>query len=261
MAVSVIHTESLSIGYAGKKTHTVVANNLNLNLQAGQLTALLGANGAGKSTLLRTLTGMQPALGGTVFLDGTPLEQLSENQRAQKRSIVLTDALPPSNLSIFELVALGRQPYTNWLGAMADADKQMVWQALEQVNLTALAHRRQDQVSDGQLQKALIARALAQDTPLILLDEPTTHLDIQHKFALMQLLQDLSHQNGKCILFSTHDIDLALDFCDNLILVLDDGLVQGHVAQLMDSVLLDKLFPDPNIGFDKLQRKFVYKKP
>ena len=158
-----------------------IAENLNLNLQAGKLIALIGANGIGKSTLLRTITGIQKPLHGTVLLNNKKITSYEPLALAQNLSMVLTEKLPPSNLTVFELVALGRQPYTNWIGTLSDVDIQIVQDAIELTQIAHLSQKKHYEISDGQLQKVLIARALAQDTPLIILDEPTTHLDLLHK--------------------------------------------------------------------------------
>ena len=209
-ATSILRSEQLAIGYCSKKGTHYVAENLNLRLERGQLVCLLGKNGVGKSTLLRTLSKTQHKLGGTIFIEDRELSEIDSSQLAQKMSLVLTEKIPDSQLTVFELVALGRQPYTNWLGKLSSEDHQKVDTAIKQVKLEALSHRNYFELSDGQLQKVMIARALAQDTDLILLDEPTAHLDLHHTIEVFQLLKDLASNTNKTILISTHEVNLAL---------------------------------------------------
>ena len=225
---NIVTTVNLSVGYKAKKTVTAIAENLNFNFREGKLITLIGANGIGKSTLLRTLTGLQKPLSGEVFLNGKNIQAYSASDLAQNLSMVLTEKLPPSNLSVFELVALGRQPYTNWIGKLAPLDIEKVIHAIQLTEIEHLSDKKHHEISDGQLQKVLIARALAQDTPLIILDEPTTHLDLLHKVSLFKLLKKLTGETGKCILFSTHDIDLALQLSDEMVVRTKDRITQDQ---------------------------------
>ena len=167
MDSTILNSSNLSIGYKSKKDENVIAKDLNLNLGAGKLTALIGANGIGKSTLLKTLTGIQKPLSGTVFINGEDIHKMNPAALALHLSVVLTERLPPSNLSVFELVALGRQPYTNWIGTLSKIDTAKINEAMERSQITHLAHKKHYEISDGQLQKVLVARALAQDCPII----------------------------------------------------------------------------------------------
>ncbi|WP_313807213.1 ABC transporter ATP-binding protein [Flavobacterium sp.] len=257
MAHPILHTQNLSIGYTSKKDKTVIAANLNLNFSEGKLITLIGANGIGKSTLLRTLTGIQKPLEGEVFLNNQLINSYSSVTLAQNLSIVLTEHLPPSNLTVFELVALGRQPYTNWLGNLSEEDIQVIHQAMELTQIESLASKKHYEISDGQLQKVLISRALAQDTPLIILDEPTTHLDLVHKVKLFKLLKKLSNETQKCILFSTHDVDLAIQLSDEMIVMTAEKVVQNQPCQLISDGTLNALFKDESIRFDAERGKFI----
>ncbi|MEA9412867.1 ABC transporter ATP-binding protein [Flavobacterium sp. PL02] len=254
---SILSTSNLSIGYKTKKAAITIAQNLNLNLEPGKLIALIGANGIGKSTLLRTITGIQHPLSGTVLLNDKNVLDYKPLDLAQNLSIVLTEKLPPSNLSVFELVALGRQPYTNWIGTLTQYDITKVNEALELTQISHLSHKKHYEISDGQLQKVLIARALAQDTPLIILDEPTTHLDLLHKVALFKLLKKLTHETGKCILFSTHDIDLAIQLSDEMIIMTPEAFIQDEPCNLIATGSFATLFKDDHITFDAEKGKFV----
>lgn len=257
MAQDILITQNLSIGYESKKERLCLAQNLNLSLGAGKLIALIGANGVGKSSLLRSITGIQKPLEGTVLLNGKNINHYQPLELAQNLSVVLTEKLPPSNLSVFELVALGRQPYTNWLGTLTERDIQIIENAIELTQIASLSDKKHYEISDGQLQKVLIARALAQDTPLIVLDEPSTHLDLLHKVSLLKLLKRLSSQTGKCILFSTHDIEMAIQLSDQMIVMSPDSLVQGQPCELIGRGVFNKLFPDDHITFDSDKGTFI----
>lgn len=254
---TILETSNLSIGYKSKKATVVIAENLNLNLTSGKLISLIGANGIGKSTLLRTITGIQDPLSGNVFLNDKNINSYKPLDLSQNLSLVLTEKLPPSNLSVFELVALGRQPYTNWIGTLTQTDIEKVQEALELTQIEHLAQKKHFEISDGQLQKVLIARALAQDTPLIILDEPTTHLDLLHKVSLFKLLKKLTQETQKCILFSTHDIDLAIQLSDEMIIMTPELIVQDEPCNLISKGSFATLFKDEHIIFDAEKGKFV----
>lgn len=249
----ILQTSKMSIGYA----ETVVAQNIDLSLEKGKLIALIGANGIGKSTLLRTITGIQKPLLGTVFLNKKDIHKTDSLALAKNLSLVLTEKLPPSNLSVFELIALGRQPYTNWIGKLTQADFSKVNEAMELTQISHLAHKRHYEISDGQLQNVLVARALAQDTPLIILDEPTTHLDLPHKVALFKLLKKLTSETKKCILFSTHDIDMAIQLSDEMIVMTTENVLQDQPCNLIMKGSFSTLFNEEHILFDAEKGKFV----
>jgi iron complex transport system ATP-binding protein len=253
----ILSTSNLSIGYSTKKDTIVIAKNLNLNLQSGKLITLIGANGIGKSTLLRTLSGIQKPLSGTVLLNDKNIQSIEFTELAQNLSLVLTEKLPPSNLTAFELVALGRQPYTNWLGKLSSNDFEKINTAIELAGIDFLSSKKHHEISDGQLQKVLVARALAQDTPLIILDEPTIHLDLFHKVSLFKLLKKLSHETQKCILFSTHDIDLAIQLSDEMIVMTEENVIQDQPCNLISKGVFSTLFKDKHISFDEEKGKFV----
>jgi iron complex transport system ATP-binding protein len=253
----ILTTSNLSIGYKTKHSTIPIAENLNLNLQAGKLIALIGANGIGKSTLLRTIIGIQKPLLGTILLNGKNIHEIDALTLAQNLSVVLTEKLPPSNLTVFELIALGRQPYTNWIGKLTETDIAKVNEAMELTQISHLAAKKHYEISDGQLQKVLVARALAQDTPLIILDEPTTHLDLLHKVALFKLLKKLTQETNKCILFSTHDIDMAIQLSDEMIIMTPETVVQDEPCNFITKGTFNTLFKDEHIVFDATKGKFV----
>lgn len=253
----ILSTSNLSIGYKTKTATNVIAQNLDLNLNEAKLIALIGANGIGKSTLLRTITGIQKPISGTILLNEKNIHELDAATLAQNLSVVLTEKLPPSNLTVWELIALGRQPYTNWIGKLTDNDIAKVNEAIELTQISHLASKKHYEISDGQLQIVLIARALAQDTPLIILDEPTTHLDLLHKVVLFKLLKKLTQETGKCILFSTHDIDMAIQLSDEMIIMTPDAVVQDQPCNLIMKGSFNTLFKDEHIVFDSKKGKFV----
>ena len=253
----ILQASKITIGYSHKKEKTIIASDIDLSLRKGKLVALIGANGIGKSTLLRTITGIQKTISGTVLLNGSNIHELAALTLAQNLSVVLTEKLPPSNLTVFELVALGRQPYTNWIGKLTDADIAKVNEAMELTQISHLASKKHFEISDGQLQKVLIARALAQDTPLIILDEPTTHLDLLHKVSLFKLLKKLTKETDKCILFSTHDIDMAIQLSDEMIIMTPETVVQDEPCNFIAKGSFSTLFNDEHIVFDSEKGKFI----
>jgi iron complex transport system ATP-binding protein len=255
--INILSTSNLSVGYSTKKVKNTIASDLNLSLEAGKLIALVGANGVGKSTLLRTLTGIQKPLDGEVYLNSKSIHDFGALDLAQNLSVVLTEKLPPSNLTVFELIALGRQPYTNWLGKLSDEDYEKINNAIALTHIENLLDKKQYEISDGQLQIVLIARALAQDTPLIILDEPTTHLDLPHKVSVFKLLKKLSQETDKCILFSTHDVDLAIQLSDEMIVMTEETVVQDQPCNLITQGVFNSLFKDNAISFDGEKGKFV----
>ena len=255
----VLSANNISIGYSAGKSSNLVMPDIAIQLIAGQLTALIGANGIGKSTLLRTLTGLQKPLSGNIYLNGRDISEFTPNELAQNLSVVVTGSLPPSNLTCYELVALGRQPYTNWLGSLSAEDIDKIKNAIELTGTSHLMDKRHFEISDGQLQKVLIARALAQDTPLIVLDEPTTHLDLQHKAGVLRLLRSLAATTGKCIFYSTHDLDLALQLSDEIVVMAHGSITQGSPQELIERRAFDRLFDDEAIVFDAVKGSFIVK--
>ena len=247
----ILKTEDLSIGYTSKKVKTVVASQVNIKLNKGELIGLIGANGIGKSTLLRTLTNVQKPLSGDVFINEKSILDYNPLDLAKVLSLVLTEKIASKNLSVFELIALGRQPYTNWVGNLSEHDKSIVKQAILQTNIEDLQYKKCFELSDGQLQKVMIARALAQDTDLIILDEPTSHLDMYHKAYILKLLQRLAKETGKTILFSSHEIDLAIQLCDTLIVMNAGKVVSDQPCKLIQEGVFETLFPKDLINFDK----------
>ena len=252
-----LQTRKLAIGYKTKRATTYVAENINLSLHKGSFVCILGKNGIGKSTLLRTLTKVQPKLSGEILLSGNKLEEIPNNDLAKNIGLVLTEKIPTSNLTVYELIALGRQPYTNWIGTLTDKDLAHIELAIEQTNCTDIIDKKHYELSDGQLQKVMIARVLAQDTELITFDEPTAHLDIQNKIEIFQLVKKLSRELHKTILISTHEIQLALQLSDALWLMNENGIVSGKTETLIENKSVEKLFTSDLVKFDVKSKQFI----
>lgn len=246
---------NLQCGYPGGK---VILRDVNAILQRGALTALLGANGIGKSTLLRTICGIQPPLGGEIIIEGQPLSSFAPRKLAQTISIVNTDATGAGGLTVEELVALGRHPFTGFFGRLSAADRQIVGEALEVVGMTAHSKDFVATLSDGMRQKVMIARALAQTTPIIILDEPTSFLDAASRIETLRLLNSLAAEQQKAVLISIHDIGQVLPLATRLWLITHDGkFITGDTEQLTrDCNVMDSLFANRNIKFDPARKEF-----
>lgn len=256
----ILEAKNLAVGYGAGKTKVSVAEEINFALRKGELVGLVGANGIGKSTLLRTLMGMQPPLAGKIRLQGKDLQAYSAFQLATLASVVLTEPPATKNLSVKELVSLGRQPYTNWIGKLSKTDRNIVETALQTTETLSLANRKCFELSDGQMQKVAIARALAQNTPVMFLDEPTTHLDLYHRAYVLKLLKDLSQNTGKTILFSTHEIDLAIQLADKIIIMTREQTFFDDPCSLIEAGRFNSLFPSETIGFDSQTGRFTIRK-
>lgn len=251
--MTLLRTDQLTIGYK----HHIVQPSLSLSVEEGTLTCMLGTNGCGKSTLLRTLAGLQPALGGRVEINGTDLNALSTHERAKAFSLVLTDPIEMHNTTVFDVIALGRFPHSNWLGSITENDRQHIRQALEQVKLLPKAQWPIVQLSDGERQRVMIARALAQDTPIILLDEPTAHLDLPNRVDTMLLLRQLAHQTGKAVLLSTHELDIALQTADRLWLMSPEtGMRCGVPEDLVLNGAFEEVFSSESFVFNPANGNF-----
>ena len=262
---------SLTTGYPTRKGDRVVTRDITANLQAGELTCLLGPNGAGKSTLLRTLAAFQPPLGGEMLLDGRPLEAFTAQERAMRIGVVLTERPDIKGMRVREMVAMGRSPYTGFWGGLSAQDEAAVDEAIQQVGIHDLERRMLHTLSDGERQKVMIAKALAQQTPIIFLDEPTAFLDFPSKVEMMLLLRRLAREMQKTVFLSTHDLELALQTADRLWLMgkreeirmkneelrmKNEEIKIGTPRQLADSGDLAHFFSGTGITFDAAQLRF-----
>lgn len=233
-----ITLHNITLAYGDR---TLVENG-SAEFAAGELTALVGRNGAGKSTLLRAVTAIEPPKSGEVLLDGTNAAAMPPEAIARTISFVGTEKVRIANLRCEDIVAIGRAPYTNWIGRMQAADRRIVADALQAVGMEAFAARSIDTLSDGECQRIMIARALAQQTPTIVLDEPSAFLDIPTRFEICRLLQRLAHDEGKCILFSTHDLDAAMPVCDSVAVISDRTITKLPAAEIRRQGIIKRLF-------------------
>lgn len=246
-----IEIKELSIGYLSKKNRKTVAENINSTIFSGELTCLLGANGIGKSTLMRTITAFQPKLSGNIYIQGKEIEDYTEKELATLVSVVLTEKFDIKNMTARELIGLGRSPYTGFWGKLSDDDHKIVDKAISLVKIDNLASRMIHTLSDGERQKVMIAKALAQETPIILLDEPTAFLDFPSKVEMMQLLHQLSRKTNKTIFLSTHDLELALQIADKIWLMdKENGIKIGTPEDLSIDGSLSHFFARKGIIFD-----------
>ena len=252
MSTSVTYNiENLSTGYGSGVNRVTLLRGMNAQLCRGELACLIGVNGAGKSTLLRTLAGMQPALGGKVELSGRPLADYSVRELASKVSVVLTDEVPEQNLTAFELVAMGRMPYTGYWGTLSSADRDVVIEMLDLVGMGGFADRRLSSLSDGERQKLMIAKAMAQETDVILLDEPIAFLDFPSKVSVLKMLETVAKTAGKSVLLSIHDIEIALQMAQRLWVLSDHGFFAGEPHELAREGKIDFLFSGQDVVFDR----------
>jgi iron complex transport system ATP-binding protein len=243
----------LAIGYQD----TTIAQGIDCSLKGGEFVCLLGPNGAGKSTLIRTLAGMQAPLAGELQLSGEVLASIAPCARARAVSVVLTETMPSGMMDAYSLVSLGRHPYSGWFGGLTAADRERIEWALDAVGAMPLAHRQVAELSDGERQKISIARALAQEAKLMLLDEPTAFLDLPRRVELMSILRDLAHRENLALLLSTHDLDLALRFADRLWLMDGDGrLIQGAPEALALNGQFAEVFASENLDWDASSGSF-----
>lgn len=241
----------LQLGYSQEGVRKPLLEDLNFELVAGELTCLLGPNGVGKSTLIKAILGELSPWEGRLLLEQEPISSYSIQDRAKHIAVVLTDPIYPGNLTVGQLVALGRTPHTNWLGKLGDTDRALVEKALADTRIGYLRDARLGELSDGQRQKAMIARALAQDGSVIVLDEPTAHLDLVNRLEIMSLLREISRSQGKAILVVTHDLDIALETADRF-WILNCGLplLSGKPEDLVLSGQIQALFPSDRYQFN-----------
>lgn len=242
--------QNLNIGYLTKSHQKVVATDLNAAINSGELTCLLGRNGIGKSTLLRTLAAFQLALAGRIIVNGVALTSMTDKQVSHTIGIVLTEKPDVQNMTIEELVGLGRSPYTGFWGTLDTDDRQIVEQSVHLVGIDELKGRMVHTLSDGERQKVMIAKALAQQTPVIYLDEPTAFLDFPSKVEMMQLLRRLAVEEQKTIFLSTHDVELSLQLADRIWLMEPQSLSVGSPRQLADEGVLSRFIEHEGITFD-----------
>lgn len=216
----------------------------------GTMTALLGRNGTGKSTLLRAIASLGKVQGGEIWIDGRELSTLSSTELARRVAFVNTERIDVEALTVYDLVAVGRSPYTDWMGRLKDDDERIIERSMQIAGVEGMASRMVSTLSDGECQRVMIARALAQDTPIILLDEPTAFLDLPNRYELCTLLGRLAHDEGKCIIFSTHELDIALSLADTIALVDTPTLKHLPTTEMISSGNIERLFDSEYVSFD-----------
>lgn len=250
----ILSARQLIIGYDGQP----IQQPLDLEVQAGEMICILGSNGCGKSTLLRTLAGLQDKLGGSLTIQGKNADKLNDTDKAKLFSLVLTDKVELENTTVFEMVALGRYPHSSWLGGLSEADKKAITKSIEMVRLTDKSECFFNCLSDGEKQRVMIAKALAQDTPLILLDEPTAHLDLPNRVKIMLLLRQLAHDTRRSVLISSHELDLALQTADKIWLMQPQkGICCGTPDELVRQGIFQQAFQTDVFSFHYIDNRLV----
>lgn len=261
-----IKINALSIGYPnGHKTGKALLSDLNLSCKKGEIIGLIGRNGTGKSTLLKTMAGLLKPLGGEIKINDTNLKIFHRKELARRISFVSTEVPVVQSLKVIELVCLGRYPYTDWTGRLTKTDWDIVRLSAEQVGIGNIADKIISEISDGERQRTMIARALAQDTEIIILDEPTAFLDLPNRYEILRLLNHLAAEKGKTIIFSTHDLSIALHEADKIWLLHNENIYAGAPEDLIIQKGFIKLFENSTLEFDddkgeiRPKRSFVLK--
>ncbi len=259
MAISdkniILSTTDLSIGYP----KLLVASDISIEVEKGKMIGILGLNGSGKSTLIRTLATIQAALKGEIFLHDRNINNYKQHILAQEMAIVLTERLPDNLLTVYEMIAMGRHVYTNWLDQLTSHDKERIEFAIGVTNTKDILHKKFSELSDGQRQKVLLAKAIAQDTPIILLDEPTAHLDVHHCMESFLLMRELAHKYNKTIIIATHEVGLACQLTDELWLMHANKIQTGSPKILIENNLIGSIFNSDLIRFNSKTSTFEYK--
>lgn len=257
----ILRTDNVTIGFREQKKDTgYIYGNINVSAGKSELVALFGPNGIGKSTLLRSLVKLLSPVSGDIFLFNKDIKTLSGNEMARKVGFVSTETIHVNNLKVYDLVSLGRYPYTNWMGRLRHHDKEKVEDAINMVGISALRNKYINQLSDGERQRAMIARTLAQDTGIIVLDEPTAFLDLPNKYEVVHLLHTLASGSNRTVVFSTHDLNIAIREADKIWLMLPEGLFQGSPEDLILNGSFGKMFEDTRLLFSTTKGDFRIKR-
>ena len=241
-----IELKNITLGYGSRTLITSATT----RFECGSMVALLGRNGTGKSTLLRAMAALGDVQHGEITINGKSLGSITRGELSRLVAFVTTERIDVEALTAYDLVAIGRSPYTNWMGRLGEEDRAAIERAMQIVGIADMAERRVETMSDGECQRVMIARALAQDTRVILLDEPTAFLDLPNRYELCTLLCRLAHDEGKCIIFSTHELDIALSLADSIALVDTPNLVHLATPQMIASGNIERLFDSDYVSFD-----------
>lgn len=244
-----IRIENITIGYGTKR----LIEGVSAHFPKGEIIALIGRNGSGKSTLLRSIVGLCPLIEGEIIIKGEKLKDLSHTKLSEIVSFVTTEKVRINHLTCHDLVAMGRAPYTNWIGSLTPQDEEIIDHSLHLVGMESYRDRELDKMSDGECQRVMIARALAQETPIILLDEPTSFLDMPNRYDLCHLLSELAHKEGKTILFSTHELDIAISLCDSIALIENPTLHLCSAQKMVESGIIERLFSSSKHSFNPIK--------
>lgn len=256
----ILAINSLLIGYSKGKNTKPLLPPLSSSVVGGELIALIGQNGIGKSTLLRTITGLQKPLGGMVSLKGRNILYYTRYELARNIGYISTEPVRVSNMRVFDLASLGRYPHTNWTGRLSASDIELINDAINKVGLHNLTGRYINELSDGERQRAMIARLLAQDAGILVMDEPTAYLDIKGRYEIIHLLHDLSRNRGKTIIFSTHDLKTAISECDKIWIILNDSFTEGAPEDLILNGSFSRLFDSSVVSFSEGDASFTFKR-
>jgi iron complex transport system ATP-binding protein len=254
----ILNLDSLKIGYHSGKKNRVLLPPITSSAGRGELIAVIGRNGIGKSTLLRTLTGLQESLGGNIYYYGKAISGYSRMELAQKVGFISTEIVNVSNMRVYDLVALGRFPHTNWIGKIESNDRRIIDDALSRTSMQPFSMKFVSRLSDGERQKVMIARLLAQDTSIMIMDEPTAFIDIAGKYEILQLMHNLAHKSDKTIIFSTHDLQMAINQSDKIWLILDNEIIEGAPEDLMIAGAFEHLFSSSFVDFNSEDGTFSF---
>jgi iron complex transport system ATP-binding protein len=250
--------DKLSAGYGSGQSEKIVLSNLSATAVKGELIAVIGKNGSGKSTLLRIITGLQRNYLGKIYFEETEITKLSRKQLAKKVGYVSTEIVKTHNMSVYDLVALGRFPHTGWTGRIDSENESYILKALSDTGMTEMSSRYISELSDGERQRAMITRVLAQDACLMIMDEPTAFLDIVGKYETFNLLKRIAKENRKTIIFSTHDLQMAINYVDKIWALNDATLFEGTPEELVSNGVFDKIFDSANIKYDSGHGTFTF---
>lgn len=258
--VPILSLDSLQIGYISGRKKIPLLYPFSVSADEGELIAVIGRNGIGKSTLMRTIMGLQPAIGGDVLFSGSGISSFTRAGLASKIGFISTEIVKAPGMTVYDLVSLGRFPYTNWIGKIEQEDESIIAGAIEKTGISHLIHRNINELSDGERQKTMIARVLAQDTGIIIMDEPTAFLDIKSKFEIVHLMHEMAKVKGKTVIFSTHDLNIAIEQADRIWLLLNEGLIEGAPEDLMLRGSFNELFDSTIVRFNSVDGSFSFRK-